>query len=101
MQITVQITVKSEQGEPEVIQEVARLERGPLQPDTLGLSPAAARAILAGLDQGSDVLLKALLPGENAPSTPATPLVIAWTAATSMPPANARGLSRPPSWGRP
>jgi hypothetical protein len=36
MQIKVQITVKSEQGEPEVIQEVARLKRGPLQPDTLG-----------------------------------------------------------------
>jgi hypothetical protein len=51
MQITVQITVNSEQGEPEVIQEVARLERGPLQPDTLGLSLAEARAILAGLEQ--------------------------------------------------
>ena len=51
MQIKVQITVKSAQGEPEAIQEVARLERGPLQPDTLGLSLAEARAILAGLEQ--------------------------------------------------
>jgi hypothetical protein len=51
VQIKVQITVNSEQGEPEVIQEVARLERGPLQPDTLGLSLAEARAILAGLEQ--------------------------------------------------
>ena len=51
MQIKVQVTVKSEQGEPEAIQEVARLERGPLQPDALGLSLAGARAILAGLEQ--------------------------------------------------
>jgi len=51
MQIKVQITVKSGRGEPEAIREVARLERGLLQPDTLGLSLAEARAILAGLEQ--------------------------------------------------
>src|SRR3954453_10114533 len=51
MQIKVQITLNSEQGEPEVIQEVARLERGPLRPDTLGLSLAEARSILAELEQ--------------------------------------------------
>jgi hypothetical protein len=51
MEITVQITVKSRAGEPEVIQEVACLERGPLRADTLGLSLAEARAILAGLEQ--------------------------------------------------
>jgi hypothetical protein len=51
MKLTVQITVESAQGQPEVIQEVARLERGPLQPDTLGLSLAEARSILAGLEQ--------------------------------------------------
>jgi hypothetical protein len=51
MEITVQITVKSQPGEPELIQEVARLERGTLRPDTLGLSLAEARSILAGLEQ--------------------------------------------------
>ena len=51
MEITVQITVKSQAGEPELIQEVARLERGTLRPDTLGLSLAEARSILAGLEQ--------------------------------------------------
>ena len=51
MEITVQITVKSRAGEPERIQEVARLERGTLRPDTLGLSLAEARSILAGLEQ--------------------------------------------------
>ena len=40
MEITVQITVKSQAGEPECIQQVAHLERGTLRPDTLGLSLA-------------------------------------------------------------
>jgi hypothetical protein len=40
MKITVQITVKSEEAESEVVREVARLERGPLQFETLGLSLA-------------------------------------------------------------
>jgi hypothetical protein len=51
MEITVQIMVKSRAGEPERIQEVARLERGTLRPDTLGLSLAEARSILAGLEE--------------------------------------------------
>ena len=51
MKITVQITVKSDETEAEVVQEVARLERGPLQPETLGLSLAEARSVLAGLEQ--------------------------------------------------
>jgi hypothetical protein len=51
MEITVQITIKSQAGEPERIQEVARLERGTLRPDNLGLSLAEARSILAGLEQ--------------------------------------------------
>ena len=46
MKITVQITVKSEEAASEVVREVARLERGPLQPETLGLSLAEARSIL-------------------------------------------------------
>jgi hypothetical protein len=51
MKIQVQITVQSEEGEPAVTQEVARLERSALRPDTLGLSLAEARAIVAGLEQ--------------------------------------------------
>jgi hypothetical protein len=51
MKITVQITVQSDEAESEVVQAVARLERGPLQPETLGLSLAEARSILAGLEQ--------------------------------------------------
>ncbi|MBV9490000.1 MAG: ISKra4 family transposase [Verrucomicrobia bacterium] len=52
MQIKVHITVKPEPGESEEIShEVTCLERGPLRPDTLGLSLAEARAILAGLEQ--------------------------------------------------
>src|SRR5690349_3167715 len=51
MEIKVQISVNSEAGQPEVIQQVAHLERGALRPDTLGLSRAEARSILAGLEQ--------------------------------------------------
>src|SRR5207253_3116595 len=50
MRMTVQITVESGGGESETL-EVARLERASLRPDTLGLSLAEARAILAGLEQ--------------------------------------------------
>src|SRR4051812_41534649 len=50
MRIKVQITLESGEGESEMV-EVARLERGPLRSDTLGLSLAEARAILAGLEQ--------------------------------------------------
>ena len=51
MEIKVQITVKSQAGQPEVIQQVVSLKRGPLRPETLGLSLAEARSILAGLEQ--------------------------------------------------
>src|SRR4051794_28016728 len=50
MRIAVQITLEPGGGESETI-EVARLERGSLRPDTLGLSLVEARAILAGLEQ--------------------------------------------------
>src|SRR5690349_18105681 len=51
MEITVQITVKSPAGEPELIQQVAHLQRGTLQPDNLDLSRAEVRSVLAGLEQ--------------------------------------------------
>jgi hypothetical protein len=51
MKITVQITVQSDEGHTEAVRQVACLERGPLQPETLGLSLAEARSILAGLEQ--------------------------------------------------
>jgi hypothetical protein len=50
MRIKVQITLESGGGESETL-EVACLERTSLRPDTLGLSLAEARAILAGLEQ--------------------------------------------------
>jgi hypothetical protein len=51
MEVKVQITVKSEVGQPEVVREVARMERGSLRSKTLGLSLAGARAILGGLEK--------------------------------------------------
>jgi hypothetical protein len=38
MKIQVHITIQSDEGKAEVVHEVARLERGPLRPDTLGPS---------------------------------------------------------------
>ncbi|MBV9490056.1 MAG: hypothetical protein JO069_10080 [Verrucomicrobia bacterium] len=50
MEIEVQTTVRSETGESEVV-EVTNLNRSTLRADTLGLSLAEARAVLAGLQQ--------------------------------------------------
>jgi hypothetical protein len=50
MWLKVQITVESGEGESEMV-EVACLERTHLRPDSLGLSLAEARSILAGLEQ--------------------------------------------------
>ena len=47
MKIKIQITVESDKGQPEVVQEVAHLDRGTLRPETLGLTLAEARSILA------------------------------------------------------
>ena len=51
MKIKIQITVESDKGQPEVVQEVAHLDRGTLRPETLGLTLAEARSILAGIEQ--------------------------------------------------
>ena len=51
MKIKIQITVESDKGEPEVVQEVAHLDRFILRPETLGLTLAEARSILAGIEQ--------------------------------------------------
>ena len=50
MKIKIQITVESDKGQ-EVIQEVAHLDGGTLRPETLGLTLAEARSILAGIEQ--------------------------------------------------
>jgi hypothetical protein len=47
MKITIQITVESDDGQLNVSQEVAHLDRGTLRPETLGLTLAEARSILA------------------------------------------------------
>ena len=36
MKIKIQITVESDKGQPEVVQEVAHLDRGILRPETSG-----------------------------------------------------------------
>jgi hypothetical protein len=51
MRIKVQVMIESEQGEVEVIQDVAQLERAALQPETLGLSLAEAKGLLQRVQQ--------------------------------------------------
>jgi hypothetical protein len=51
MKIKIQITVESDDGQLNVAQEVGHLDRGTLRPETLGLTLAEARSILAGIEQ--------------------------------------------------
>jgi hypothetical protein len=51
MRVRIQVVVESEAGEPPVIQEVATLERGPLQPEELGLTLAEAKDLLRGVQE--------------------------------------------------
>src|SRR5258707_3629712 len=50
MKIKMQITVESDKDQG-VVQEVAHLDRGTLRPETLGMTLAEARAILAGIER--------------------------------------------------
>ena len=45
MKIRIQIVIEAGNGEPEKIEEIARLERGSLQPEELGLTLAEAKAL--------------------------------------------------------
>ena len=47
MKIKIQITIGSDRGQPEAVQQV----RGTLRPETLGLTLAEALSILAGIEQ--------------------------------------------------
>ena len=51
MKITVQMTVRADEGKAEVVQEVTCLECGSRRPETLGFTLAEARSILARLEQ--------------------------------------------------
>lgn len=46
MKFKVQIVVESESGETQLIQEVAQIEKGDLQPENLGLTLAQAKELL-------------------------------------------------------
>jgi hypothetical protein len=46
MRVRIQVIIESEAIETPVVQEVATLERGPLQPEGLGLTLAEAKDLL-------------------------------------------------------
>lgn len=51
MKLRVQVVIEAEDGAPQTVAEVACLERGALQPETLGLMLAEAKEVLAGLQR--------------------------------------------------
>jgi hypothetical protein len=51
MRVRIQVIIESEAMEAPVVQEVATLERGPLQPEGLGLTLAEARNLLRGVQE--------------------------------------------------
>lgn len=46
MKVKIQVVVESDNGDPQVIQEVTQIERGSLKPENLGLSLAEAKTLL-------------------------------------------------------
>src|SRR4051794_28862261 len=51
MRVRIQVIVESEADAPPIVQEVATLERGPLQPEGLGLTLAEAKGLLRGVQE--------------------------------------------------
>src|SRR5262245_39413922 len=51
MKVRVQVIVASDQGEIHCVEDVAQFERGALQPETLGLTLAEAKALLHGVQR--------------------------------------------------
>lgn len=51
MKVRIQMVFEAEDGMPQLIEEVALLERGPLRPSELGLSLAEAKTLLHGMQQ--------------------------------------------------
>src|SRR3954471_12855596 len=51
MRVRIQVVVESEAGAPSIVQEVATLERGPLQAEGLGLTLAEAKGLLRGVQE--------------------------------------------------
>ncbi len=51
MKLKVQVIIESDSGDTEVVREVARLERGPLRVEELGLTLADAKDLLQDVQQ--------------------------------------------------
>ncbi len=51
MRMRIQVVVESEPGDAPIVHEIATLERGPLQPEGLGLTLAEAKDLLRGVQE--------------------------------------------------
>ena len=51
MKVRIQMVIEAGEGEPDQVEEIARLERGSLRPEELGLTLAEAKVLLHGMQQ--------------------------------------------------
>jgi hypothetical protein len=51
MKVCIQVSIESDRGETECIEEEAQFERGELRPEALGLTLAEAKALLQGVQR--------------------------------------------------
>ena len=51
MNIRIQVIIESDSGTPELVQDVAHLQREELRPDTIGLTLGEATALLVGVQR--------------------------------------------------
>lgn len=52
MKVRIQVVIEAEDGKSEQVQEIARLERGSLRQEELGLTLAEAKVVLHGMHAG-------------------------------------------------
>ena len=51
MRVRIQMVFEANNGEPEKVEEIARLERGSLRPEELGLTLGETKGLLHGMQQ--------------------------------------------------
>ena len=57
MRIKIQFTVETESNKRQTIEEIATLERAELKPETLGLSLAEAKTVIAAIQKRQEIVI--------------------------------------------
>jgi hypothetical protein len=92
MKITVQITVQSDEGQTEMVQEVARLERGSLRPESRRFSACRMASDYVPLYERlrAEASASPFCPGRQVRPAAAASWLVVWSGAiaTRCPPGN-------------